>query len=174
MGAVFTFVAKDVESKITILENYHKCPDIGQHYATLQKMIDYERTNNLLEKDLEERPSGARTLLRLHRALEFVSLFMMEVGRLDDDKGTSDVARTCYKKTLAKYHPWMIRKAASLAMYTMPYRYQLVERAYCGDIPDTETRLSITDNMNRLALIADEVFNATQKLYEDHNLLELP
>ena len=174
LGAVFTFVAKDVESKINILKDYSKCKEIGVHYRTVQKMIEYEKTNNLLEMDISKRPSGTRTLLRLHRALEFVSQFMLEVSRLEDDKGTADVARECYKKTLAKYHPWYIKKSASIAMYTLPYRYQLVERAYCGSVPSTETRVTVSDGMNRLALVAEEVFNATQKLYDEHELLELP
>lgn len=176
LGAVFIFVAKDVESKINILRQYYKESETGLNYRTVQKMIEYEKSNNLLnEKNYnEKRPSGARTLLRLHRALEFVSHFMLEVSRLEDDKGTSDVARDCYKRTLAKYHPWVIRKSASLAMYTLPYRHQLVERAYCGAVPDTETRCSITDSMSRLALLTEEVFNATQKFYDEHDLLDLP
>ena len=174
LGAVFTFVANDVKSKIEILEKYSKCSEIGTHYTTVQKMIEYEKTNNLLELDYSKRPSGSRTLLRLHRALEFVSQFMLEVSRLEDDKGTADVARDCYKKTLSKYHPWIIRKSASLAMYTLPYRHQLVERAYCGSVPDNETRMSVSDCMNRLALVAEEVFSATHKLYDEHDLLELP
>jgi hypothetical protein len=99
---------------------------------------------------------------------------MQEVSRLDDDNGTAEVARDCYKKTLAKYHPWYIRKSASIAMYTLPYRRQLIERAYCGSIPAYETPNSISDSMNRLAQLADEVFNAIQKLYDEHELLDLP
>jgi hypothetical protein len=174
LGAVFTFVANDVQSKINILDKYSKCSEIGIHYKTVQKMIDYEKSNNLLELDLNKRPSGSRTLLRLHRALEFVSHFMLELSRLEDDKGTATVARDCYKKTLAIYHPWYIKKSASLAMYTMPYRHQLVERAYCGNVPDNETQDSVLESMSRLAVVAEEVFNATQKLYDEHQLLELP
>ncbi|CAG2119908.1 unnamed protein product [Medioppia subpectinata] len=174
MGAVFIFVAKDVKEKIQILEKYTKECDCGPHYGTLQKMIEYEKQNSLLRVDLSKRPSGARTLLRLHRALEFVSHFMLEVSRLDDHKGTADVARDCYKKTLAKYHPWYIRKSASVAMYTLPYRHQLVERAYAGRVPVTDDRAYVSDSMNRLALVADEVFAATHKLYDEHDLLDLP
>jgi hypothetical protein len=172
LGAVFVFVAKDVESKITILQTYYKESEYGVNYRTIQTMIQYEKSKNILTDT--KRPSGSRTLLRLHRALEFVSHFMQEVSRLDDDNGTAEVARDCYKKTLAKYHPWYIRKSASIAMYTLPYRRQLIERAYCGSIPAYETPNSISDSMNRLAQLADEVFNAIQKLYDEHELLDLP
>ncbi|CAG2179085.1 unnamed protein product [Oppiella nova] len=174
LGAVFVFVAKDVKEKIAILEQYSKEFSTDVHYKTLQQMIEYESTHNLLRVDLSKRPSGARTLLRLHRALEFVSHFMLEVSRLEDSKGTADVARDCYKKTLAKYHPWVIRKSASLAMYTLPYRRQLVERAYSGSVPSEQTPIAVSDSMSRLALVAEEVFNATHKLYDEHNLLDLP
>lgn len=172
LGAVFIFVAKDVESKINILENYRKESENGFNYRTVQTMIEYEKSKNILEDT--KRPSGARTLLRLHRALEFVSHFMLEVSNLGDDKGTADVARDCYKKTLAKYHPWYIKKSASIAMYTLPYRHQLVERAYCGSIPSCENSNTISNSMNRLSQLAEEVFNAIQKLYDEHQLLELP
>lgn len=165
-------MAKDVESKINILDTYTKESEYGVNYRTVQRMIEYEKSTNMVSDS--KRPSGSRTLLRLHRALEFVSHFMLEVSRLDDHNGTADVARECYKKTLAKYHPWYIRKSASLAMYTLPYRHQLVERAYSGSVPDFETTTSVSESMNRLAQLAEEVFNATQKLYDEHNLLDLP
>jgi hypothetical protein len=172
LGAVFVFVANDVESKITILESYSKESEHGVYYRTIQTMIQFEKSKNILTDT--KRPSGSRTLLRLHRALEFVSHFMQEVSRLDDDNGTAEVARDCYKRTLAKYHPWYIRKSASLAMYALPYRRQLIERAYSGSIPNYETQKSISDSMNRLAQLADEVFNATHKLFDEHELLDVP
>ncbi|XP_054164619.1 ceramide-1-phosphate transfer protein-like [Oppia nitens] len=174
LGKVFVFVANDVESKINILDVYLKESENGHQYQTLQSMIAYEKTSNLLKIDISKRPSGARTLLRLHRALEFVAQFMLEVSRLDDDKGTAEVARLCYKRTLAKYHPWVIKQSASLAMYTLPYRYQLVQRAYGGTVPSSMSSVTISDSMNRLAVIADEVFHATEKLFDEHDLLDLP
>lgn len=173
MGAVFVFVAKDVDSKITILESYTKHDEYGVEYKTVQTMIAYEKSNNLLHDS--KRPSGSRTLLRLHRALEFVSHFMGSVSHLEDHHSTASVARDSYKRTLAKFHPWYIQKSASLAMYTLPYRRQLVERAFGGDIPDTHSDSNfVSESMNRLARLSEDVFNATQKLYDENNLLDLP
>ncbi|OTF76012.1 glycolipid transfer protein domain-containing protein 1-like, partial [Euroglyphus maynei] len=75
-GGLFTFVTKDVHSKIEILESYANDDNHGDHYRTIAMMIDFERNQNLLID--QKRPSGSRTLLRLHRALEFISIFLME------------------------------------------------------------------------------------------------
>lgn len=70
-------MAKDVDSKIAILDKYYKEENNEDQYKTLQSMIEYEKQKNILKDD--KRPSGARTLLRLHRALEFIALFMAQV-----------------------------------------------------------------------------------------------
>lgn len=208
MGSVFGFVAKDVDSKIKILDEYRSDPKIGTHYATIQSMIDYETEANLLRDS--KRPSGARTLLRLHRALEFVAHFMAECAALEAHTGTSHTARECYNKTLSKYHPWYIRKSASLAMMALPTKVNLIERAFGGSFPssaciaagcrrrqstcsghgskgssahpmgsndslDTEQLLGLaSEKMTTLANRAESVFHATEKLYEERDLLDLP
>ncbi|RWS05329.1 Glycolipid transfer protein domain-containing protein 1-like protein, partial [Dinothrombium tinctorium] len=126
LGPVFAFVAKDVENKIEILRGYRNDSQISHHYDSVQSMIDYETANNLLKDS--KRPSGSRTLLRLHRALEFIALFMLELSKLENNAATGSIARECYKKSLSKYHPWYIQKTASVAMYTLPSRQDLITR----------------------------------------------
>ncbi len=57
---------------------------LGPNFISVQSMVNYEVTNNLTRcKVLEGRvPSGSRTLLRLHRALEFILSFMREIHTL--------------------------------------------------------------------------------------------
>ena len=62
LGSVFSFVAKDVDDKIAILETYRTDPKLQEHYASLQVMVRYEESENLLRD--AKRPSGARTALR--------------------------------------------------------------------------------------------------------------
>lgn len=139
-------------------------------------MIDYEKTEALLIDKTGRRPSGARTLLRLHRALEFISQFLHEVTKIDDHMSTGGSARNAYGRTLAKHHPWMIRKTVNLATLALPYRKVLIANVYGGDkgsLPEGGAA-DVNQAMSQLANIADQVFGATQKLYEEHALLELP
>ncbi|RWS29701.1 ceramide-1-phosphate transfer protein-like protein [Leptotrombidium deliense] len=171
LGAVFGFVAKDVDNKIEILKGYRNDEQIKSHYETIQSMFDYESSNNLLKDS--KRPSGSRTLLRLHRALEFIMMFMSELSKLENNSATGGVARDCYKKSLAKYHPWYIQKTASVAMYTLPTRQDLIARAF-GYPPGDECMTRASEDMAKLARISECCYNITQKLFEERDLLTLP
>lgn len=170
-GTLFSFVTKDVLSKINILQAYLQDDMDGLNYKSVQSMIDFEKRSDRLT-DLK-RPSGSRTLLRLHRALEFISQFLHEVTKISDDSSTVNAARTAYSQTLAKYHPWLIRKSVNIATFALPYRKNLIEQVYGGIYP-TGGPKEVNENISYLAHITDQVFNATQKLYEEHDLLELP
>lgn len=69
MGAVFSFVSKDLQAKIDILNDLLKQ---NSSFETAKQMIEYEKTSNLLHKS--GYTSGSRTLLRLHRGLGTVML----------------------------------------------------------------------------------------------------
>lgn len=170
LGSVFGFVANDIISKVTILENYRKSGKASQ-YETLQSMIEYERSNRVVEDT--SRPSGCRTLLRLHRSLEFIMLFMREFSRADASVKSSEIAIKCYKETLSKYHPWLIQKGATFAMYTLPARQQFIERVY-GE-PCNETIIQSCEKlMSDIADVAKKVYDETHKLYEANDFLNLP
>ncbi|XP_017490853.1 PREDICTED: ceramide-1-phosphate transfer protein-like [Rhagoletis zephyria] len=172
-GTLFGFVAKDVRDKIGILEAYHADETVGHRYVTVQSMIEYEKGESLLIDKTGRRPSGARTLLRLHRALEFISAFLHEVTKIDDQTSTGGSARAAYGRTLARFHPWMIRKTVNLATLALPYRRVLISNVYGGALPEGGAG-EVNEAMSELANIADQVFGATHKLYEEHELLELP
>lgn len=48
-----------------------------------------------------------RNLLRLHRALQFISQFLNEVTKLDENENTNSTAIKSYEKTLMQYHSWV-------------------------------------------------------------------
>lgn len=151
MGTVFSFVGSDVKSKIDLLEDLSNSSD-GQHFTSVKKMIKYEMEENLLKK--KDYVSGSRTLLRLHRGLgkstsrirarifvfqfvhtvlcynlnfaDFIKLFLKLVGDLSDTDGTSAAGHEAYTATLAKHHPWLVRKGATVAMYALPTRQDLL------------------------------------------------
>ena len=139
--------------------------DLSEHYATIDGMLKYETDSGLADSGHApaggKLPSGARTLLRLHRALEFVVLFLGKasltstrvvfslaildsssfaagkVKEAPEESGTSGIARESYDATLAKYHPWLIRKGANMAMYLLPSRKTLVSSMCKSTIEET-------------------------------------
>lgn len=125
MGTVFGLVSSDLKAKIDILYEFLKTEQ-SHNFVTAKTMIEYEKSNNLLKK--KDYLSGSRTLLRLHRGLEFIHLFLKRISELQETDNTADVCKQSYDETLAKYHPFLIRKGAKLAMYYMPNRDDLLKK----------------------------------------------
>ncbi|KAL1020663.1 hypothetical protein UPYG_G00003050 [Umbra pygmaea] len=123
LGSVFSFISKDAVSKIQILVNLMK-GEGGANYLTIQSMVKYEMDNQLV--DLTKKgsfpESGCRTLLRLHRALRWLELFLERLRTSTDDSKTSAMCSEAYNESLAQYHPWIIRKAAGTAFWYLPGR----------------------------------------------------
>lgn len=168
-----------MDSKIAILDSYRSDARIGSKYETFQSMIKYEESEKLLRD--AKRPSGARTVLRLHRALQFFSEFMDELSKVPGSTGASHLARECYRRTLAHYHSWVIQKSAALAMYALPSRDQLLSRSFGScDQGDSHSE-AISDEwhkqselMTRLAGLSRQVYDMVQKIFEENGLLDLP
>jgi len=80
-------------------------------------MIKYEiESGRVLTKDTslfiqpgKPLPNGCRTLLRLHRALAFISAFLSEMRLASDDASSASIAWNAYSVTLAKFHSWPVR-----------------------------------------------------------------
>ncbi|XP_032670573.1 ceramide-1-phosphate transfer protein [Odontomachus brunneus] len=164
MGSVFSFVSSDLKQKIDVLTELRNKDN--QNYTTVKTMIEYERENKLLEK--ADFVNGARTLLRLHRGLDFIREFLRQLGDLTDVDKTSGCCQDAYNKTLAKHHPWVIRKAAIVAMYTMPTREMLFKKV-CGE--NVQRNIDVLPKM--LEVTAD-VFDRTHTVYDTYQLHTLP
>lgn len=165
LGTVFSFVTSDVVEKIKILQDYIKSSE-GEHYQTIQAMVNYEVKNNLTIQ--KKKASGCRTLLRLHRALEFISALLARIRDTDNTCKFSTEATIVYDKTLGIFHPWLVRKAVHVAMYTLPTRHQLLLKMGVEDTPEGMKK------MNSLIKQLDHVYEITQNVYASNNLLDLP
>jgi len=166
MGKVFGFVASDVKNKIEILEQLRQGEN-GEHFLTLKKMIKYESENGLLSKS--DYTSGSRTLLRLHRGLDFIKLFLQKVGDLRDEDKTCGVCQDAYNSTLANFHPWIVRKGAIVAMYALPTRGGLLQKV-CG--PD-EAQHAV-DILPKMLQVTGDAYDRTQRCYTENDLHGLP
>lgn len=169
LGSVFGFIAKDADNKIRILGTFLSGENRSE-YVTVQSMVKYELDNQLV--DLTKRgsypESGCRTLLRLHRALSWLSLFLERLRTSTEDSKTSVMCSEAYNETLAQYHPWAIRKASGLAFCMLPGRPAFFEVMNVGPPEQVVAILG-----EALPLIS-EVYQITQDLYAQHNLLDLP
>ncbi|KAL0123076.1 hypothetical protein PUN28_007602 [Cardiocondyla obscurior] len=164
MGSVFSFVSSDLKQKIDILTELKNKDD--QNYMTIKSMIEYEKENKLFEKS--DFVNGARTLLRLHRGLDFIKEFLLQLRDLPDVDKTSCCCQDAYNKTLAKYHPWVIRKTAVVAMYTMPTREALFKKV-CG----SNVQRNI-DVLPKMLEVTTDVINRTANIYQIYDLRNLP
>ncbi|XP_074654465.1 ceramide-1-phosphate transfer protein-like isoform X2 [Tubulanus polymorphus] len=160
LGKVFGFVSSDVHSKIHILREHRKS-SMGEHYATIQGMIAYEVENNLTECKINKLDNGSRTLLRLHRALDFITKFLHEVHKAEDNASTGAIASDVYTETLAKFHPYLVRKAVQLATYMLPDKKGLVAKMKKYDYEKTIEILKQFDDAVK------PVYETTQSLYTE-------
>jgi len=165
LGTVFGFVNSDVMEKVDILKEYRKS-DLGDHYQTVQGMIEYEVS--MKSTNSKKKVSGARTLLRLHRALEFIADFLKAVQEAEEDEKLSGVCSKSYYRTLSKHHPWIIRKGVDVAVYTLPTRKQFIDRLKITDLSAAEKLLETTADLGM------KIFFVVEKIYNDHGLHGLP
>lgn len=63
---------------------------------------------------------------------DFIKLFLQKVSELQDEDKTCAVCQEAYNSTLANFHPWIIRKGATVAMYALPSRGSLLQKV-CVD-----------------------------------------
>ncbi|KAK8734653.1 hypothetical protein OTU49_005914 [Cherax quadricarinatus] len=168
MGPLFQVVSSDVQSKVALLREYLG-GEVGDHYHTLHSMITYETQTNLLTS--KTRLSGARTLLRLHRALEFVTEFLEVLVCPSEEGSFGGQVSELYGRTLAKHHGLVIRKTFSGILLLLPKRDTIIHRMTNGSPVAEKVAMS---ELPSVIVTMREAYNFTQKLYEEHDLLALP
>ena len=65
--------------------------------------------HDLIKTKKKDDPSGSRTLLRLHRALEYIIAFLHKLDDIQDADLCSVISVEAYEATLMKYHPWVVQ-----------------------------------------------------------------
>ena len=162
---IFSFVESDVKDKREILKKLHS--DDSENYMTVKAMVGFEIV-------AEERPknNGSRTLLRLHRALEFIILFVQDIHKSTPESNISELFRTSYGKSLAQYHGWFIRKTVGLASHAVPNREFLLKVIFSnGEDPSPE---DVDRIANKFVDVLQNVYKRVQGIYEERQILNLP
>lgn len=159
------------DSKANMLWSSATSDTVGA-YDSVRSMISVELSRGLVDFH-EQTDSGCRTLLRLHRALLWLQLFLQKLGEGPDPatghlRKPSDLCREAYQHTLAHHHRWWVRHMAELAFIALPDRtffYQLI----CVQNQEEATVI-----LHKVVHAIDVVYNRTQRALEEHHMLDLP
>ncbi|XP_008297225.1 glycolipid transfer protein domain-containing protein 2 [Stegastes partitus] len=139
-------------------------------YHSLRSMIKTELNQGVVDFN-HQTDSGCRTILRLHRALLWLKLFLEKLaetpvaGRL---RSPSDLCREAYQNTLANYHTWFVRRAAELAFIALP------ERGFFFRLVCVQSQEELSMVLTKVAQAIEVVYNRTQKALEENGMLDLP
>ncbi|XGW21477.1 hypothetical protein V3C99_004438 [Haemonchus contortus] len=160
LGKIFHFVQADVREKTNkLLDLRKKNPD---SYRSVKSMVTYESK--------QQHYPGSKALLGLHRALEFIASFISGLAESTNEDSVASICRKSYEETLSRFHNWMLRKAVSLASYTLPSRGQLITSIQ-GDLPeDDHVRTVLTDVVFKTQVVYNRVNNIYSE-YDLHSLL---
>ncbi|XP_029304459.1 glycolipid transfer protein domain-containing protein 2 isoform X2 [Cottoperca gobio] len=139
-------------------------------YHSVRSMIWVELDRGLVDFH-HQTDSGCRTLLRLHRALLWLKLFLEKLaetpvaGRL---RSPSELCREAYQNTLANHHTWFVRRAAELAFIAMP------ERTFFFRLVCVQNQEEMSTLLKRVVQTIGEVYDRTQKALDENGMLDLP
>ncbi|KAI1731741.1 glycolipid transfer protein (GLTP) domain-containing protein [Ditylenchus destructor] len=177
LGVVFSFVETDVTDKICILRTLHAANSVN--YNTVLEMIDYEcyeipDTGEQRTRRSEPSARGTRTLLRLHRSLDFLAIFITSVQQSSPDySSVPEIFRASYQKTLSDHHTWFVRKSVLLASYAMPSRKKLLSIIFDSDEENLD-EAHVKEMCERFSETMKHVYDRVQSMYREAELLSLP
>ncbi|XP_065655254.1 ceramide-1-phosphate transfer protein-like [Hydra vulgaris] len=163
LGTVFKFIANDIREKTDLLEEYRK-GEKKEHYSHVQKMLQYEV--QIYKQDPSFLLKGSGTLIKLHRALKFTQLFLKGLTAINDTDSLPSMVISLYNSNLANFHPWLIRNAPKLAMYTLPSKNNLFKKIFKEEFDST---LKLIECAKAL----EEVFVGIEDLYTQYDLHSL-
>ncbi|MCJ8748829.1 hypothetical protein PDJAM_G00169190 [Pangasius djambal] len=181
LGPMVGIISQEIESKTSIIrklakkeeeERNQQAQDPALHgaYVSVRSMIVSELEQGLVNfGQLTE--SGCRTLLRLHRALLWLQLFLHSLAEEKRDmmvRSPSELCREAYRLTLAQHHSWWVKKAAELAFVAIPDRKSFY-KMMC-----VKTQMEAAASLNRVVNAIQKVYDRTQVALEEHDMLALP
>lgn len=201
LGPMVGLISKEIESKTTIIRelavsaeenpeaelgpNAQPVNSVSTETETKkgleasQTVSPYHSVRSMIEEELKrgvvdfhhQTDSGCRTLLRLHRALLWLKLFLEKLGETPVTgrlRSPSDLCREAYQNTLANHHTWFVRRAAEVAFIAMP------ERGFFFRLVCVQNQEELSLVLNRVVQATEEIYDRTQKALEEYGMLDLP
>lgn len=146
----------------------------------------------MIKTKKKDDPSGSRTLLRLHRALEYIIAFLHKLDDIQDADLCSVISVEAYEATLMKYHPWVVQvwmieklhklctnnefmvfqKAAKLAMKLLPTKGGLTLKVHPEGSEEGIKRT--LENFPKAVAAMRAAYDALHVHYEEKDLLNIP
>lgn len=98
---------------------------------------------------------------------EFIYEFLKRLSELNECDRTHSCCKNAYNDTLAKHHPWVVRKGAVVAMYALPTQGELLKRV-CINV---SRAIEVLPEMLKHT---KSVYDRIELLYTAHDLHDLP
>ncbi|KAL0970358.1 hypothetical protein UPYG_G00240920 [Umbra pygmaea] len=195
LGSLVNFFSQKVKEKIVVIRELAAQLEIMKkgkqssveedgrlqtHFYGLQSPEAYRSVRSMVESELQmhmvnfnvRTRSGSRNLLRLHRSLLWIILLLQGLGEGPDAQGVyrtpGELCRDAYSVALAPHHPWLIRSAAEMVFLALPERKVFLDIVCVKNEEDVEPVLKVVINTMK------EVHARTQRILEQHNMMELP
>ena len=111
----------EIDGKLKILQAHYD--EHGDSHSVLKGAVEWEVTEGAVRT---KKPSASRTLLRLHRAMEFILAFVKAIAASGPDDKPSSLCSKAYASTLSHHHAWLVRKAVGVAFMAFPNRSSLL------------------------------------------------
>eukprot|EP01086_Lenisia_limosa_P016423 TRINITY_DN6210_c0_g1_i1.p1 TRINITY_DN6210_c0_g1~~TRINITY_DN6210_c0_g1_i1.p1 ORF type:complete len:234 (-),score=48.54 TRINITY_DN6210_c0_g1_i1:56-757(-) len=161
LGRAFGFVSADVHDKTGILRKLReKANDDGTDpFRGLKPLVMSDVENGTTRAN----KSGARTLLRLAWANEFIGDMLKEIRSSGPEESLHTNASDAYNRTLYNHHPWIVRKTVAAALYTLPCRAKFLASVHL----DEESK---NEPFDELIALSDPILGLLD-FYEEHDLL---
>ncbi|XP_041094119.1 ceramide-1-phosphate transfer protein-like, partial [Polyodon spathula] len=181
LGTVIGFISQEVKGKLGLVRELRQgapATEEGGPYRTLRSMMAHELREGLVDFRRQS-PSGCRTVLRLHRALHWLQLFLRSVGRSSAGDSMGALCNVAYNQALAPYHSWLLRQAVGVALVALPDRAEFF-RIVCGAEEEEEEEEREEREregrqlLEKTVLAITRVYNITQEAYQANGMLDLP
>ncbi|KAK5618339.1 hypothetical protein CRENBAI_019410 [Crenichthys baileyi] len=140
-------------------------------YQSIRSMVEAELKAGLVNYSYRTN-SGSRTLLRLHRSLNWLKMLLEGLSEGPDSEGRyktpGELGRDAYKVALAPHHHWMLRQAAEIVFLALP------DREYFLQLVCVQKQEEATPVLHIIIHALSLVHTRTQRILEKYNMLELP
>ncbi|KAM6949199.1 LOW QUALITY PROTEIN: ceramide-1-phosphate transfer protein [Aplochiton taeniatus] len=145
--------------------------DSPSAYSSVLSMVKAELDRGLVNFSRRSQ-SGCRTLLRLHRSLQWLKLLLQGLTEGPDAQGQyrtpGELCREAYSMALAPHHPWLMRQAAELVFVALPGRQVFL------DTVCVTNQAEATPVLHTLIEAIGLVHTRTQRILNTHRMLDLP
>ncbi|XP_077357482.1 ceramide-1-phosphate transfer protein isoform X2 [Festucalex cinctus] len=165
LGPVVSFFSQEVNDKMGLIRQ------LARAYRSVRSMVEAELHEGVV--DFSHRSdSGCRTLLRLHRSLLWLAMTLDGLTHGPDPHGRlktpGELGRDAYQVALAPHHSWVLRQAAELVFLALPEREYFLRLVCAQNQQEAEPVLRV------IIRALQRVHGATQRILEQHGMLDLP